>query len=103
MLRALGVLPLLFLSLAPAPVAQVPLSKSSTSQADHSQEAFVIEQFSRKERFETDGTSSGEDTAQVRIQSEAGVQQYGLLSFSYASATGTLEISLRDRIDAIQC
>jgi hypothetical protein len=66
MLRPLGVLSLLF-SLAPAAVAQVPPSKPSTSKADHSQEAFVIEQFSRKERFENDGTSSKEDTGRVRI------------------------------------
>src|SRR3989442_214326 len=92
MLRPLGVLSLLCLSLAPAPVAQVPPSKHGTSKADHSQEAFVIEQFSRKERFENDGTFAREDTAQVRIQSEAGVQRYGLLSFSYASGTGTFEI-----------
>lgn len=53
----------------------------------------MIEQFSRKEKFENDGTFSREDTAQVKIQSEAGVQKYGLLAFSYASATGTFEIS----------
>jgi hypothetical protein len=52
----------------------------------------VIEQFSRKERFENDGTSSREDTARAKIQSEAGAQRYGLLAFSYPSATGTFEI-----------
>ena len=93
MLRFLGVRSLLFFSLAASLVAQTPSSvKPSPSKADYSQEGFVIEQFSRKERFENDGTSSQEDTARVRIQSEAGVQRYGLLSFSYPSATGTLEI-----------
>jgi len=92
MLRALGVLSLLSLSLAPGLAAQVPSSKPGTSKADYSQEGFVIEQFSRKQRFENDGTSSREDTARVRIQSEAGAQRYGLLSFSYPSATGTFEI-----------
>ena len=93
MLRPLSVLPLLFLSLAASVVAQAPSSaKSSASKADQSQEAFVIEQFSRKERFENDGTFSREDTARVLIQSEAGVQKYGLLSFSYPSAIGTFEI-----------
>ena len=93
MLRFLGVRSLLFLSLAASLVAQAPSSANpSPSKADYSQEGFVIEQFSRKERFENDGTSSQEDTARVRIQSEAGVQRYGLLSFSYPSATGTLEI-----------
>jgi len=77
----------LSLLLAPALAAQAPLPKT-----DNSQEAFVIEHVSTKARFENDGTSSQVDTAQVRIQSQAGVQRYGLLSFSYPSATGTFEI-----------
>lgn len=60
---------------------------------DHSQEAFVIEQFSHKEKFENDGTALKEDVARVRIQSEAGVQKYGLLNFPYTSGTGTFEIA----------
>jgi len=82
----------LFLSLAPALVAQVPPPKPGTAKADYSQEGFVIEQFSCKVRFENDGTFSRQDTARVRIQSEAGVQRYGLLSYSYPSATGSFEI-----------
>lgn len=93
MLKPLGTLFLLVLFLAPSLVAQAASSaKPRVSEADHSKEAFVIEQFSRKERFENDGTSFREDTARVRIQSEAGVQQYGLLNFSYASGTGIFEI-----------
>jgi len=93
MLQPLGTLFLFVLFFAPSLTAQAASSsKPGASEEDHSKEAFVIEQFSRKERFENDGTSSGEDTARVRIQSEAGVQQYGLLSFSYASGTGTFEI-----------
>jgi hypothetical protein len=81
------------LTLGPSLVAQSPSSpKPSTPKADNSQEAFVVEQFSCKERFDNDGTSSEEIAARVRIQSEAGVQQYGVLTFSYASGTGTFEI-----------
>jgi tetratricopeptide (TPR) repeat protein/transglutaminase-like putative cysteine protease len=76
-------------SLAPG---QVESAKTDPSKSDHSQEAFVVEQFSRKEKFENDGTAVRVDSARVRIQSEAGVQQYGVLTFSYASATGTFEI-----------
>src|ERR1017187_2233072 len=80
---------LLILFLSPFLVAQSPSSsQAGASKADHSQEAVVIEQFTRKEKFETDGTSLREDTARVRIQSEAGVQKYGVLSFSFASGTG---------------
>jgi Domain of Unknown Function with PDB structure (DUF3857)/Transglutaminase-like superfamily len=66
--------------------------KQANSKLDNSEEAFVIEQFSRTVKFENDGTSTQEDTARVRIQSDAGVQRYGLLSFSYASGTGPFEI-----------
>ncbi len=59
---------------------------------EHSKEALVIEKFTRKETFENNGNSDREDTARVRIQSEAGVQAYGVLTFSYASGTGTFEI-----------
>lgn len=93
MSRPLCILSLQFLTLATFLVAQTPApAKSGTSNADFSQEAFVVEQFSEKEKFENDGTSSREETARVRVQSEAGVQRYGLLAFSYASGTGTFEI-----------
>jgi tetratricopeptide (TPR) repeat protein len=93
MMKLLVLSSLLVLCLASVVAAQTaPSSKAGGSQSDHTQEAFVIEQFFRKERFENDGSSSREDTARIRIQSGAGVQQYGVLSFSYASGTGTFEI-----------
>ncbi len=91
MLRSFCIVSIFFFVLAPACVAQALPPKPALSKSDLSQEAFVVEQFSCKERFENDGTSSREVTARVHIQSEAGVQQYGLLSFSYASGTGTFE------------
>ena len=93
MLRSLAVVSLLFLPQAATLAAQAPSSaKPATAKADYSQEGFVIEQVTRKEKFENDGTSCSSDTARVKIQSEAGVQRYGLLSFSYASATGSFTI-----------
>ena len=85
----------LFLPLAASLVAQTPSpsSKPNTPKADYSQEAFVVEQFSHKEKFENDGTSSQEETARVRVQSEAGVQRYGVLTFAYASGTSTFDIA----------
>ena len=74
--------------LAPIAIERAP----QANQGPYSQEAFVIDQFSRKQRFENDGTSLREDTARIRIQAEAGVQQYGVLTFSYASGTGAFEI-----------
>jgi tetratricopeptide (TPR) repeat protein len=84
----------LFLSplVAVTTMAQAGQAKPEASKTDNSKEAFVIEQFSRKEKFENDGTSIRVDAARIRIQADAGVKQYGVLSFSYASGTGTFEI-----------
>jgi len=85
-----------FLSFTLSAVAQAAPPKSGD--ADLSQEAFVVEQFSRKEKFENDGSYVKEDTERVRIQSEAGLKRYSLLTFSYASGTGTFDIDyLRTR------
>jgi tetratricopeptide (TPR) repeat protein/transglutaminase-like putative cysteine protease len=89
MLKALGTLSICLISLTSLVSGQESPNKSKS---DYSQEAFVIEQFEHKEQFENDGTSLEESTARVRIQSDAGVQRYGLLTFSYASASGTINI-----------
>src|SRR5258706_4855818 len=67
-------------------------NKPPTAKPDYSQEAFVMERYLRKVKLENDGTSLREDSARVRVQSDAGVRQYGLLTFSYPSATGVFEI-----------
>jgi len=60
--------------------------------SDNSQAGFVFEQSLERKTFENDGTSVEEDQGRVKIQSEAGLKRYGLLSFSYASGTSSLEI-----------
>jgi tetratricopeptide (TPR) repeat protein/transglutaminase-like putative cysteine protease len=59
---------------------------------DYSQEAAVIEDLSTKLAFENDGNSTREQTSRVRVQTDAGVQQWGLLSFPFQSATQVVEI-----------
>src|ERR1700675_2481446 len=59
---------------------------------DYSKEAFVVEQTSARIVFENDGTGRRESSARIRIQSDAGVQRYGLLAFSYQSSTESLDI-----------
>jgi len=59
---------------------------------DYSKEAVVGELLSVKVRFENDGTSVIELAARVRIQSDAGVQRYGLQTFTYQGATQNIEI-----------
>src|SRR5580658_4349019 len=66
--------------------------KSDTKTPDYSQESFVIEQMHSRYRFEADGTGRKEVTARIRVQSEAGVQQWGQLQEGYNSANERVEI-----------
>jgi len=59
---------------------------------DYSQEAAVVEEMSTKIAFDNDGNFTREQTSRVRVQTDAGVQQWGLLSFPFQSATQTVEI-----------
>ena len=76
--------------------AGVPADKaaeaSKPSKKDYSKESFVIEQMHSHYRFEADGTGRKETTARIRIQSEAGVQQWGQLQEGYNSANERVEI-----------
>src|SRR5580658_1243138 len=66
--------------------------KSEAKAPDYSQESFVIEQMHSHYRFEADGTGRKETTARIRVQSEAGVQQWGQLQEGYNSANERVEI-----------
>jgi tetratricopeptide (TPR) repeat protein len=59
---------------------------------DYSREAFVSEEDVTRIAFENDGTSTRESTTRIRIQSGAGVQRFGVLTFPYESSTGTVDI-----------
>jgi len=67
-------------------------AKAAEKAHDYSQEAFVIEQLRSRYRFETDGTGRRETIARIRVQSEAGVQQWGQLQLGYNSANERVEI-----------
>jgi tetratricopeptide (TPR) repeat protein len=69
---------------APAPKTE--------NKRDYTQESFVIEQMHSRYRFEADGTGRKETTARIRVQSEAGVQQWGQLLEGYNSANERVEI-----------
>ena len=60
--------------------------------SDFSKESVVIEQSISKMVFHNDGTYTQEEHVRVRIQSDAGVRQYGVLPFSYLSSIGNVEI-----------
>src|SRR5580704_5450103 len=68
-------------------------SKPEEPKHDYSQEAFVVEQFRSTYRFESDGTGRKETVARIRVQSEAGVQQWGQIQVGYNSANERVEIA----------
>ncbi|HEY6972592.1 MAG TPA: DUF3857 domain-containing protein, partial [Candidatus Angelobacter sp.] len=67
-------------------------TKKPAPSADYSAEASVVEQHTDSWKFDNDGTGTRELSARVRIQSDAGVQHYGLLTFVYEKATETVDI-----------
>src|SRR5579884_4068991 len=60
--------------------------------SDDSQEAIVVEQFTSHASFNADGTGTREVTAVVRVQAEAGVQNFGVLTFTYTASSQTVEV-----------
>src|SRR5271154_5577084 len=79
------------LSVLLASHAQTP-PPASPAKDDYSKEAAVVEQMSTKIAFDNDGNSTREQTSRVRVQTDGGVQRWGLLSFPFQSATQTVEI-----------
>ena len=67
-------------------------TSSPAGKADTSQEAFVFDRIENLVRFEDDGTGIRDTTAVIRIQSQAGVQEFGQLIFDYSQDTEKLEI-----------
>jgi tetratricopeptide (TPR) repeat protein len=61
-------------------------------QPDYSQEAYVIERVTTSYRFEKDGTGQREQSLRVKVQSDAGVENFGQLIFNYNSANEKLDI-----------
>ena len=77
-----------------AQVAPVPPSPQAAAAGtpDYSQEAFVIEQLRTSYRFDNDGTGRREQYARIKVQSDAGVQQWGQLVFGYNAVTERIDI-----------
>lgn len=75
-----------------SPSKDDPAAAKTETKHDYSQEAFVIEEYGTTLRFENDGTGRKETVARIRVQSEAGVQQWGQLQIGYNSANERVEI-----------
>jgi hypothetical protein len=68
------------------------VANQAPTKPDYSKEAIVMEQSSDKFIFQNDGTLARELSQRVRVQSDAGVQQFGLLKFSYQSSSESLVV-----------
>ncbi len=75
----------------PADITVLPTAEEPKH--DYSQEAFVVERYRSTYRFESDGTGRRETVARIRVQSEAGVQQWGQIQVGYNSANERVEIA----------
>ena len=80
-------LPLAAQTPAPATVPVLPAKPP-----DHSQESYVVEKLKTSYRFENDGTGRREIYARIKVQSEAGVEQWGQLVWGYNSANEKIEV-----------
>ena len=80
---------LVCLTTADALAQAAPSSKQNKNNAE---EAAVFERILNRVRFQNDGTEVSETEAVVRIQSQAGVEEFGQLVFGYSSATEKLEV-----------
>src|SRR6266566_2037940 len=79
---------------APSPIPAPPVKPPLVAPAivDHSQESYVVEKLKSSFRFENDGTDRREVYARIKVQSEAGVEQWGQLVVGYNSANERVEI-----------
>jgi Domain of Unknown Function with PDB structure (DUF3857) len=60
--------------------------KKDTDKQDFSKEGAVIEKSLTRVVFPSDGTSMREQHSRVRVQSDAGAQQYGVIRFVYQAS-----------------
>lgn len=81
---------LLIIGMAIHLLAQCALAQSP-SKRDYSKEGFVIQHSLTKVTFENDGTSLRTVELQAKIQSEAGVQKFGLLTIPYQASMESLD------------
>jgi transglutaminase-like putative cysteine protease/tetratricopeptide (TPR) repeat protein len=73
-------------------LAQASASSQQKTDTANAEEAAIFERILNRVRFESDGTEVSETEAVVRIQSQAGVEEFGQLVFGYSSATEKLEV-----------
>jgi tetratricopeptide (TPR) repeat protein len=67
-------------------------AKKEAATQDFSKEGAVIEQMTTRVVFQSDGTSVREQRARVRMLSDAGVRQYGVIPLPYQASVERVEV-----------
>ncbi|MGA8030315.1 MAG: DUF3857 domain-containing protein, partial [Bryobacteraceae bacterium] len=65
---------------------------SAADTPDYSKEAAVVQSIATKVSFTAEGVREWQQIVSIRVQSEAAVRQYGVLSFSYASGSEQIKV-----------
>ena len=68
-------------------------TQDAQSTDNKTQEAFIVQEIATNISLENDGTETQQTEARIQILSEAGVQHWGVISFSYQHLNQTLEIA----------
>lgn len=85
-------LPLTLVSCITYVFSQQSTATPAAGKTDYSHEAAIIEEMTTHISFENSGDSTREQISRVRIQSDAGVKDWGVLSFPYESAVQTVDV-----------
>ncbi|MCU1304084.1 MAG: Transglutaminase-like enzyme [Candidatus Sulfotelmatobacter sp.] len=72
-------------------IAQTPVREDAASK-NYPKQGVVIEQLTNKVAFQSDGTSTREQHTRVRVQSDAGVQQFDVLRVPYQASVERIEV-----------
>jgi len=67
-------------------------SQPTKDSKDYSNESSLVEKYEVRVTFENEGTGHREETARIRVQSDAGVKRWGQLIFGYNSANERMDI-----------
>ena len=94
---ALCICATLFAQDGPVPAGSSPAEKALgpatvAGKPDYSKEPFVFEKYTTRVRFENDGTGERDRIVRIRVQSDAGVQALGELTFGYNSANERITV-----------
>ncbi|HKV95606.1 MAG TPA: DUF3857 domain-containing protein [Candidatus Angelobacter sp.] len=99
LLRAVAFLPFIFVLFTGSFSQSTPPAKA-TAKADISDQPAIIEELSTSIRYENDGTNVQTVRQKIKIQSEAGLRTYGIITFNFIAGNefsiDTVEVHKKD-------